>query len=84
MSVVVPGRYEELPDTPKYDDVRTHALEVLQKRAIWWQQARVATERREHRAPIFYRIHIKQITEYRATPDPLEATALDEMDADPI
>jgi hypothetical protein len=76
MSVVVFGRYEELPDTPEYDDARAHSLEVLQKRAMWWQPACVATEQREQRPPIFYRIHIEQVTGHRATPDAIEAAAL--------
>ena len=34
MSVVVSGRYEELPDAPEYGYERVHAHEVLQKRAM--------------------------------------------------
>jgi uncharacterized protein len=75
-SVVVFGRYEEMPDTPEYECARAHALEVLQKRAMWWQPACVATQKREQRPPIFYRIHIKRMTGHRATPDPVEATTL--------
>ncbi len=76
MSVVVFGLYEELPDTPKYKDARQYAIKVLQKRANWWQPACVATEKREQRPPIFYRIDIKRVTGHRATPDPIEAIAL--------
>src|SRR5271165_4644927 len=76
MSVVVFGRYEELPESPEYDDARAHALEVLQRRAMWWQPACVATEQREQRAPLFYRIHIEQVTGHRATPDAIEAATL--------
>jgi nitroimidazol reductase NimA-like FMN-containing flavoprotein (pyridoxamine 5'-phosphate oxidase superfamily) len=76
MSVVVSGHYEELPDTPEFGCERVHAHEVLQKRAMWWQPAYVATEHREQLTPIFYRIHIKQMTGHRATPDSVEATAL--------
>lgn len=76
MSVVVFGRYEELPDTPEFGRARVQAHEVLQKRAMWWQPAYVATEDRDQLTPIFYRIHIKQMTGHRATPDPVEAAAL--------
>jgi nitroimidazol reductase NimA-like FMN-containing flavoprotein (pyridoxamine 5'-phosphate oxidase superfamily) len=76
MSVVVSGRYEELPDTSEFGPDRVHAHEVLQKRAMWWQPAYVATEHREQPTPIFYRIHIEQMTGHRATPDPVEAAAL--------
>ena len=75
MSIVVFGRYEELPDTPEYEYARAHALEVLQKRPMWWQPACVATERREQRPPILYRIHIDQVTGHRATPDAIEGAA---------
>jgi len=76
MSVVVFGRYEELPDTPEHGHARAHALEVLQKRETWWQTACAAGEKREQPAPIFYRIHIEQVTGHRATPDAIEAAAL--------
>jgi hypothetical protein len=75
MSVVVSGRYEELPDTPEFGQARVHAHDVLQKRAMWWQPAYVATEHRGQLVPIFYRIHIKQMTGRRATPDSVEAAA---------
>lgn len=76
MSIVVSGRYEELPDTPEFENERVQAWEVLQKRAMWWEPAYVATEHRKQLTPIFYRIHIKQMTGCRATPDAVEAAAL--------
>jgi nitroimidazol reductase NimA-like FMN-containing flavoprotein (pyridoxamine 5'-phosphate oxidase superfamily) len=72
MSLVVFGRYEELPDLPKYEQVRTRAHALLQKRAIWWEPAALSKEHRDQShslTPIFYRIHIKKITGHRATPD---------------
>ena len=75
MSVVVSGRYQELPDTPEFGFERMQAWDVLQKRAMWWEPASVATEHREQFTPIFYRIHIKQMTGRRATPDSVEAAA---------
>ena len=42
---------------------------------MWWEPALVATEHREQLAPIFYRIHIRQMTGRRAMPDPVEAAA---------
>jgi uncharacterized protein len=72
MSVVVCGRYEELPDTQKYAHARAHALEVLQKRTMWWEPACVSADEQEQRSPIFYRIHIEQMTGRRATPGPVE------------
>ncbi len=40
-SVVVPGRYEELPDMPEYAGVRLEAQVRLETRALWWQTAYV-------------------------------------------
>ncbi len=73
MSIVVFGRYEEMPDTPEYEYARSHALEVLQKRAMWWQPAWVSIEKGEARPAIFYRIRVKRMTGHRATPDRIEA-----------
>jgi len=75
MSVIVSGRYEELPDTPESGYQRVKAWEVLQKHAMWWEPAYVAAEHREEFTPIFYRIYIKQMTGRRATRDPVEAAA---------
>jgi nitroimidazol reductase NimA-like FMN-containing flavoprotein (pyridoxamine 5'-phosphate oxidase superfamily) len=46
VSIVVFGRYEELPDTREHQRARSHALEVLQSRTMCWEPAYVATERR--------------------------------------
>jgi nitroimidazol reductase NimA-like FMN-containing flavoprotein (pyridoxamine 5'-phosphate oxidase superfamily) len=75
-SVVVFGRYEELKDTPEHEPARARALEVLQRREMWWQPACIATEKREQRPPIFYRVHIEQVTGHRAVPDAIEAATL--------
>ena len=77
MSVIVSGRYEELPEASENEGARSHALEVLQKRDSWWQTACVATEAREQRPPIFYRIHIVQMTGHRAMPNAIEAATAD-------
>jgi uncharacterized protein len=68
MSVIVFGRYEEIPDTPKFQAVRAHAYEVLQKRTIWWEPACIPNGEGELRPPIFYRIEIEQMTGRRGMP----------------
>lgn len=76
MSVVVYGRYEELPDTPEHKATRLHAHELLQKRAMWWEPAAcVALEHRESRnsvTPIFYRIRVDRMTGHQGSPDSAE------------
>lgn len=78
MSVVVFGRYEELPDAPEHKAARLHALELLQKRAEWWEPAYIAGAHGDPAGaliPIFYRIHIDRMTGHRA-PDAVEGEPL--------
>lgn len=71
-SIIIFGRYEELPDTPEHLAARTHAYEFLQKRAMWWEPAYISPAHRDQPhslIPIFYRIHVDSMTGHRATPD---------------
>lgn len=64
-SVIVLGRYEELPDTPGREVFRKHAYELLQKTPLWWEPAYTKPPVDEDgRAPelIYFRIHMDQIT----------------------
>ena len=71
-SVIVAGRYEELPDAPGFAPDRARAQEALQAHAMWWDYATIpAAEWRRKTGPftpIFYRIHIEKISGHRATP----------------
>jgi nitroimidazol reductase NimA-like FMN-containing flavoprotein (pyridoxamine 5'-phosphate oxidase superfamily) len=72
VSIVVFGRYEELPDTPEWHSARVFAHSLLTRHAVWWEPAYVKTIL--HGAPrplvpVFYRIRSLQITGHRATPD---------------
>jgi len=78
MSVIVVGRYEELADEPQYEAARMEAINVLQRRVMWWEPALIASSHSDlpHSiTPIFYRIHIEKMTGHRATPDPAETNA---------
>lgn len=71
-SVVVFGRYEELPDNPKYAARRQNAHSLLEKRTLWWQEAIATSQTRDGEVrpvPIFYCIHIDKMTGHRASPD---------------
>ncbi len=76
LSIVVLGRYEELPETPACERARAHALDLLQRREIWWQPVSVSRRGREQRAPIFYRIHVVHMSGLRAEPDAIEAASV--------
>lgn len=76
-SVIVFGRYEELPDTPKFEAVRTHAHGFLQKRVMWWEPAYLSQEHRDNPhslSPIFFRIKMEAVTGHRANADDSETT----------
>ena len=77
-SVIVSGRYEELPDTPEYQSERQQAQMLLEKRFLWWQTAYAAEQLRrggggKPSAALFYCIHIDEMTGRRAVPDAVEA-----------
>lgn len=65
-TVVVFGRYEELPQTGGHEDSRKHAHALFQKRPEWWQPATGKTTSREHHIPIVYRIRIDRLSGRRA------------------
>lgn len=70
-SVIVFGRYEELPDTPEFAADRARAHEALHKRSMWWEYATVPGAEWRRKAdpfvPVVYRIHIDRMTGHRAT-----------------
>lgn len=68
-SVVVFGRYKELPDTEEMESERARAVALLQKRAEWWEPGRTkmapggtAPATAPLVAPVFYRIDIAKIS----------------------
>lgn len=72
-SILIFGRYEELPDTPAGKLARLHAQGLLQVHGSWWEPGAASYIHRNHDrplTPIFYRIHIDRITGRRATPSP--------------
>jgi uncharacterized protein len=74
VSVIVSGRYEELPDMPEWQSSRAFAHQLLKQHAVWWEPAYVKTilhGTQRPLVPIFYRIHIRQMTGLRATPEPV-------------
>lgn len=73
ISVIVFGRYEELPDIPESKRAREQALALLQRRSVWWWEPACIPE--DHRdsphscTPVAYRIHIDHVSGHHATPD---------------
>jgi hypothetical protein len=76
-SVVVTGRYEEFPDSPEYSTRREQAQTLLEKRTLWWQTGFAAAQTRgkfDRDIPVFFCIHIDEMSGRRASPDPVEAS----------
>jgi nitroimidazol reductase NimA-like FMN-containing flavoprotein (pyridoxamine 5'-phosphate oxidase superfamily) len=63
-SVVVVGRYQELPDTPQWHNERIYAWSLLQKRSLWWEPAssRTGSGSQQSETPIFFSISIDEIS----------------------
>ncbi|MGO9060039.1 MAG: pyridoxamine 5'-phosphate oxidase family protein [Candidatus Binataceae bacterium] len=73
VSVVVFGRYEELPKTPEWQLEREFAWKLLQQYAMWWEPGYVKTNlhgTERPLVPIFYRIYVDRITGHRALLEP--------------
>jgi uncharacterized protein len=77
-SVVALGCYEELTgDDPETEGGgRELALRLLGRHAEWWEPGSAARAAAVHRSraeafhPIYYRVHIDQVTGHRAVPGP--------------
>ena len=72
VSVLAFGRYEELPPRPEFEEVRTLAEQLLQRRPVWWEPGSVASTSGEERTPVIYRIRLDSLTGLRASPDAAE------------
>ncbi|MEO8077640.1 MAG: pyridoxamine 5'-phosphate oxidase family protein [Acidobacteriota bacterium] len=68
-TVVVLGRYEELPAAPDYADLRRRAEQLFQRHPMWWEPAAVPLEGGDYRAPVLFRIQIVQVTGRRGAGD---------------
>jgi uncharacterized protein len=69
VSIVIFGRYEELPDVPGCKIERDLAYQLLQKNPNWWEPGYAKTiiggaERQLN--PVYFRIQIAQITGHRS------------------
>jgi nitroimidazol reductase NimA-like FMN-containing flavoprotein (pyridoxamine 5'-phosphate oxidase superfamily) len=63
-SIIISGRYEELPDTPEFEAKRVFAHELLSKHPMWWQPALSAGRHRGRTAEksIYFRILVESIS----------------------
>jgi len=76
VSVIVLGKYLEIPNTPAYSKNREEIRSVLQRRSLWWQSGYTASQIRRRSkpvAPVFYIIQIEAVTGLRGSPNTREA-----------
>jgi uncharacterized protein len=66
-SVIVSGRYEELPNTPEYAGERQVAERLFQRHPMWWEPASVPLPGDHPRRPIVFRVRIGRLTGRRAS-----------------
>jgi uncharacterized protein len=72
LSLIIFGRYEELPDTPEWESQRALAFQLLQARPIWWEPGYAKTVVRgveRPLIPVYFRIAITEITGLHAVAD---------------
>lgn len=72
-SVVVFGRYQELPNTAEWHDAQSFAYKLLHQKAMWWEPGYAKTILKgveRPLVPVFYRILVEQITGHCASPEP--------------
>lgn len=71
-SVIVFGKYEELPDTRDFGAYRQRAHDLLRGQPVWWEPGYVTTvlgEKTRPMEPMYFRIYIDQISGHRGVPD---------------
>lgn len=64
-SVIVNGRYEELPNRAEHEIQRGHAWSVLSKHADWWEPGAlkpIVSSDAEQLAHVFFRIFIAEVS----------------------
>ncbi len=79
-SVVVSGRYEELPETEDFFSARATAHWLLSEHAAWWEPGYVKTLHDGVERPmesVWFRIQIQSITGHEAVPDTLAPPTLE-------
>ena len=68
-TVLVTGRYEEIPRAPEGIEASERAEQLFQKRQEWWLPAAGKVPSREHHDVVLYRIQIDRLTGRRASRD---------------
>lgn len=71
-TVVVLGRYEEIPGSDTHGSLRAYAHDLLQKRPMWWEPGYVKTVIDGKERPlelVYFRVRMDKISGHRGVPD---------------
>jgi uncharacterized protein len=74
-SVVVLGRYDEIPGTRESSKSREQVRALLKMRSLWWQSGYTASQVRSKAkvpVPVYYCIKIEELSGLRGSPDTRE------------
>jgi hypothetical protein len=72
VSVIVFGKYAEIPNTREYAKSRERVRSLLRKRSLWWQSGYTVIQVRpmgKAPIPVFYSIKIEEMSGLRGSPD---------------
>ena len=72
VSIIIFGRYEELPDEPKWKAERGLAYRLLQQKANWWEPGytkTIAHGTERTLVPVYFRIRIVEISGHHGASD---------------
>jgi nitroimidazol reductase NimA-like FMN-containing flavoprotein (pyridoxamine 5'-phosphate oxidase superfamily) len=69
-SVVVNGRFEELPDRIGWKHARDHAWSLLSQHANWWEPGGLKPADENPTPHVFYRIIIENLTGRKSVTEP--------------
>jgi uncharacterized protein len=92
VSIIISGRYQELPDMPEWKAARELAYGLLQQKANWWEPGYTktivhGTER--PLVPVYFRIQILRVTGHHSAADSTlvadaNSSTIDRADRRPI
>jgi nitroimidazol reductase NimA-like FMN-containing flavoprotein (pyridoxamine 5'-phosphate oxidase superfamily) len=71
-TVVIFGRFQELPRTPEFYEARVVAHDVLAQTANWWEPGFAKTLRGEMERPletVYFRVSVDEISGHQGVPD---------------
>jgi nitroimidazol reductase NimA-like FMN-containing flavoprotein (pyridoxamine 5'-phosphate oxidase superfamily) len=83
-TVIIQGRYEELPDTPQLSHEIDTAHDLLAQSGVWWEPGYARTVRADGERPIqfvWFRVSVLEMSGHQAVPNKLFPQQMSATDA---